>query len=56
MNLFTDHRRETFSPADSLLITELCLLILDMDVSQGGVEGKRQVDKVIDSCAAMQVF
>jgi hypothetical protein len=32
------------------------LIFDDMDVRQGGVEGKRQVDKVIDSCAAMQVF
>lgn len=24
--------------------------------TQGGVEGKRQVDKVIDKCASMQVF
>lgn len=23
---------------------------------QGGVEGKRQVDKVIDKCASMQVY
>lgn len=36
---------------------EILLAIFDdMDVWQGGVEGKRQVDKVIDSCAAMQVF
>lgn len=25
-------------------------------IPQGGVEGKRQVDKVIDKCASMQVF
>ena len=23
---------------------------------QGGVEGKRQVDKVVDKCASMQVY
>lgn len=34
---------------------EIWIIFDDADVLQGGVEGKRQVDKVIDSCAAMQV-